>query len=35
MAMHVATIAVAIVTFQRLLPLHDRARAIHPTAAVR
>jgi hypothetical protein len=35
MAMHVATIVIAIVSFQRLLPLHDRARAISPAAAVR
>jgi hypothetical protein len=35
MAMHVATIAIAILTFQRLLPLGDRARTIRPTAAVR
>jgi hypothetical protein len=35
MAMHVATIAVAIVTFLRVLPLHDAARATRRTPAVR
>lgn len=35
MAMHVVTIAIAIVTFGRFMPLHDGARANRPAPAVR